>query len=96
MKPLSPSEIHKEAIESVPDCIISGFNKAILDNWNGSSAHFTISEVHNNIRAINDGVVPEYYWDIVKAKFKEAGWSKIDYDRPGYCETYETNYTFSK
>lgn len=35
------------------------------------------------------------HWMDFEPLFRRAGW-RVDYDRPGYCESYEPKFVFSK
>lgn len=97
VKPISPDEVVGKLEEAIPPNVIQAINNVIAKNWNGSSAHFRVSDVLdelNKLKAYDDLEIKSFPSNFTPI-YERAGW-KIDVDRPGYCESYETNWTFTK
>jgi len=96
--PISPDDINPLKAKNLPKEVFDGFNKLIVDNWNGRSAKFNQNEVAKLIASkmeisTND-VYDKKYLD-VEDIYREKGWV-VEYDKPGYCEDYKASFTFSK
>src|SRR3954470_22754707 len=97
VKPIKPSEVVDKMEETIDSNLLQAINNLIVKNWTGSSAHFAVSDVLNELNKLKE-------YDTLEIKsfsanfppvYKKAGW-KVDTDRPGYNESYETNWTFTK
>ncbi len=93
VRPLKPSEIVEAKKESIPDQVFEAFNELIAENWRGSSATFRLSEVHKLVNKKLGGC--KLGWLDVEPVYRKQGW-KVDYDAPGYNESYPATFTFSK
>lgn len=101
--PVSPYTIKKE-LKDFPDEVINGFNTVIKRNWNGSSARVDQDEVIDEIlsnykknlklKMTRKKLFDDHLLD-VEDVFRKAGW-KVQYDKPGYCESYSAYFIFSK
>lgn len=98
MKPISPQDIAatKEAI--LPDDVIDEWNKIIAEQFSGGSAEIEQSEIVARI-AKRMKVPREHVfkrgWVDIEELYRKAGW-RVEYDKPGYNETYEATFTFRK
>jgi len=94
MRPITPNE----AIKALPDEVIEAFNDLICENIDGKTAKITQNQAVDRITAKleipRDAVFKRGYLDIEDI-YRKAGW-KVDYDKPGYNETYEGFFTFTK
>lgn len=94
--PLSPKQLVSLKEKRIPDEVFEAFNELIAESWNGHSSNFTLRKV---VTRIVDKGIPrneifeKHYLDIEKI-YEKKGWS-VEYDQPGYNETYEANFTFS-
>jgi len=100
IKPSDVVELKRKVV--IPEKVFDAFNELIAKYWTGSSARFTQDEVMrlvlkkfartNNVtrRSVYDN-----RWLDVEPIYREAGW-KVVYDRPGYNESYEPTFAFSK
>jgi hypothetical protein len=99
MKPIKPSEVADKRSALIPDAIIACVNDLILAYWNGSSASFTQKDLMKAVVNKKIGITPheifeKHYFDFENI-FRKAGW-RVVYDKPGYNEDYEANFSFSK
>jgi hypothetical protein len=97
VKPISPNEIVGKKEQSFPDAVLEAFNEIIVGNYSQGQASFKQDDVIKLM--VKKGVkradiIPKGYLD-VEDVYREQGW-KVEYDKPGYNETYPATYTFSK
>lgn len=100
MKPISPNEVVEQKAAMLPDFVVVAANEMIAQTWKGSSAHFTQeSLIERILSSAPEGVTRgelfgKHYLDIEDI-YREVGWI-VEYDKPGYNESYEANFTFRK
>lgn len=96
--PIKPSQVQSAKNAKIPDAVIDAFNQLIIENWDGSSATIKQSQAVSRIletmkiprhKIFNDNLLD------VESLFRKAGWI-VDFDRPGYNETYEGFWVFAK
>lgn len=97
IKPISPKEITQE----LPEFVIIGANNCINKHWSelNRKSHFTQDELIAEILAVApDGITRrtlfDNNWLDIEPAYRREGWI-VDYDKPGYCETYAANFTFT-
>ncbi len=99
-KPITPDDVVLKKIETIPDYVIEGFNKAIAEKWNGRSS----TVLQKDVLKIIYGLMPEGTskhdlfrrgWTDVEPIFQAAGWI-VSYDKPAYNESYDAYFVFSK
>ena len=106
VKPITPKEVVGKKTSGIPDFVLEAFNMCIAKHWDGRSSNFTQNEVVENAienappEEQEDTVdlrrrIYENRWLDVERIYERAGW-KVEYDKPGYCENYEANFTFRK
>lgn len=97
--PVSPKEITKLKKTSIPEPVFEVINKLIAKYWNGFSATIKQKDIVwaliNTIQGSTSDSIRENGWLNFEDCYRAEGW-QIEYDRPGYNETYDAEYTFSK
>jgi hypothetical protein len=103
--PIKPSEVQGKKNETIPEPVFEAFNEMIVQEWDGRSANFTLKEVADlafkklkGTEEYQDMVRQTMYdkgWMDVEDAFRQAGW-KVEFDKPGYNESYDANFTFRK
>jgi hypothetical protein len=101
--PIKPDEVGKQKTARIPEEVFEAFNELIAQHWNGSSATIIQSEVANiaveklkvRMPEITRQTLFDENWMDVEESYRMAGWT-VEYDKPGYNETYEANFTFRK
>ncbi len=99
--PIKPNEVASvKAAKVIPELVFEAFNLCIARNWKGSSATVLQSDVVKEIvsRLPEGRTKQEIFdnnWLDVEDAYREAGW-KVVYDKPGFNESYEANFIFSK
>lgn len=101
--PIRPSEIGQIKLDRFPDEVIKAVNEMIALNWDGDQAMFRqedlVAKILENYGEANieqnRKKIYENNWLKFGDIYRKEGWN-IDYDRPGYNESYPATYTFSK
>lgn len=96
-KPITPAEVGKAKTAAMPQEVIAVFNELIAAAWDGHSAVVKQSDAADLIAArldISRGDVFNRKLLDVEPIFEAHGW-KVEYDKPGYNETYPATFTFT-
>ena len=109
IKPITPRQVVKQKAINIPDEVIKAFNDMIAKHWSGNYSEFKQEDVLNLIvdnflesgtynlptkEAIKLMIFAEHWLDVEEI-YRKSGWS-VEYDRPGYDETYPATFRFSK
>lgn len=97
IKPIKPSEI----VQIIPEWVIAGANECIKEHYREltKESHFTQDELvdfilKNAPEDVTSQTLFDNHWLDIEPIYRKAGW-KVEYDKPGYCETYDANFTFT-
>ena len=101
MEPIKPSEVVGKKREILPDAVVKVFNDLIVAKWDGRESLITQEEVVMQLTALD--IVQQYIFEKhllfhlldVEDIYRQAGW-KVEYNRPGYNESYKAYFVFSK
>lgn len=96
VKPITPAEIPSFKKGIIPDAVFEVFNELIAKNYSNGSARVTQSDVVNKLatRGISGSqIYAEKYLDIEEI-YEQNGWD-VEYDKPGYNESYGAFYVFT-
>ena len=95
MKPITPEEV-KNTRPEIPDEVISAVNKLLVKNSKGNVSRIVIFQ-KDIIRELENyhpsHVIFENNWLDFEKFYETAGWT-VDYDKPGYNETYSAHFIF--
>jgi hypothetical protein len=102
-EPISPDDVIKLKGKNIPQEVIEVFNTLIAKHWNGRSAILMQEEVIKEIlksfkaadKPMTRSILFEENYLEIDDLFRKRGW-KVEYDKPGYNESYEASWTFSK
>ncbi len=94
VQPIRPSEVAKQKKASFPDAVFEAFNEAIAANWVNGSSSFTQDEVVKLMVSKGLKNIFNNGWLNVEEVYEKAGW-KVEYDSPGYNESYSASFTFT-
>ena len=99
IKPISPDEVTIQKVKDIPDEVIECWNKAIAKKWKG---HGIITIQQKSIVTelaltmnVDRHQIFENGWLDIERLYRENGWN-VEYDGPGYNESYSAFFTFSK
>lgn len=99
VSPLSPSEIMENKCSSLPEFVIKAVNNLLKKSYNGRDAVIIQVDIIDEIRRLDPSVTREQIfknrWLDFEPAFESVGW-EIEYDKPGYNESYLANFTFRK
>lgn len=96
IKPLSKEEVKR--LKTIPDIIIKTVNELLIKNYrNNGKAIILQSEIVDIVSADPNGISRTDIFDNNYLDFEDLyramGW-KVEYDEPGYCESYEPRFIF--
>ena len=97
IEPIRPEECEEREL---PDFVIIGTNNCINKHYHNGTSHFLQNDLIDEILEVApDNVTRQMLFDKnwldVEETYRKVGW-KVVYDKPGYCETYKANFTFSR
>ncbi len=98
MKPITPDEASAWSMRSIPDVVIDEFNKIITEELRSGAAVVRQRDIARRISARMGVPVSRIYaegWLDVEDAFRAAGWT-VEYDKPGYNESYDPTFKFSR
>lgn len=97
VKPIRPAEVVNLKRSIIPDAIIEAFNELISENFDGKTSSFTEKKVVARIvkKGISSTEAYNNHWLDVEPIYRKEGW-KVEYDKPGFNESYEAIFTFIK
>ncbi len=97
VKPIKPQEIE----QAIPGFVIEGANECIQAHYTALSktSHFTQDELikyvlHFAPEGVTRNKLFKNNWLDIEPIYRKEGW-EVEYDKPGYCETYDANFTFT-
>lgn len=99
IEPIKPNDVIDEKLKSIPPEVIESFNEIIVEKFNGTESTFkqddVITKILNKLTNINKSDIFNKHWLDVEEIYRKIGW-KVEYDKPGYNESYAANFTFKK
>lgn len=98
VEPIKPGDVVAAKKKSLPDVVIETFNELIAKHWSGSSSKFEMHEAKEILMGRLD-CSGQYLFDNgymdIEDIYRAEGW-EVCYDRPGYNESYQATYEFSR
>lgn len=96
--PIKPSEALEKKAKDIPEEVFEAFNELIVANIDASGSatilqEDVIAKIKEKLRCT--GKTFKFDWLDVEPAYRKAGWS-VSYDKPGYNESYEASFNFSK
>lgn len=109
IKPILPDEVVSKKLEIFPDNMLESVNELIAKHWDGYSAHFKQKELEDLYLEKCKSKSTDVNFKIEKARqemydnhwmdfediYRNSGW-KVEYDKPGYNESYEATFEFKR
>lgn len=96
MKPISPNDV---VAPEIPDFVIDIVNRLIRQNYQSRRKCSVIEqrEIVKEIKALINiyGLEFDIKWLDFEEMYRNAGWN-VEYDKPGYNESYEATFKFTK
>ena len=96
-RPITPEEVRARRIDFIPSIIFETINTMICEKFDGKSATLRQNDILNEVCNECSGltrqeIFKKHYLDI-EPFYREQGW-KVEYDKPGYNESYPATFTF--
>lgn len=98
VEPIRPDEVSEAKKIQIPDAVFETFNELIAEKFSGNSAVIKQVEIMDRLKQkgyINRQLIFDSHWLDVEGIYQQAGWT-VDYEKPGYNESGEAFFTFSK
>lgn len=110
VKPMSPSEVLANKVHVLPPEVIRAVNQLLTERFDGHQARFNQEEIVNKIiymfadldtngrgGSVNctKEKIYEKHWLDFEPIYRQEGWV-VEYDNPGYNESYTPNWKFRK
>lgn len=101
---ITPGEVLDLKASQIPDEVFEAFDELIAKGYSGGSSTVVEKEVSLLIlkklkeaghRGMTQQKIYENHWLDVEAIYRQRGWS-VEYDKPGYNESYDATFRFSK
>lgn len=96
-KPIKPSDVVAAKARQIHPLVIDTFNALIVANWSHGrsviSQAAVMAELVNKHNINRQEVLSNNGLDIEDV-YRAAGW-RVEYDKPGYNESYEATFTFT-
>ena len=108
--PITPNDVSTQKEQNFPDIIIDTINKMIAQKWDGYQSNFKQKDIVTAMvsaiieckmfkgeesKAIARKMIFDNNWLDFEEIYRKSGW-KVVFDKPGYNETYEANFTFTR
>lgn len=94
--PIKPSEVDKRDV--IPQTVFEIFNVLITTAWDGTQAIVRQDDAADRISkdlGIPRADVFKFHYLDVEEAYRKVGWA-VEYDKPGFNETYPATYTFRR
>lgn len=95
--PIKPEEVLSLKKEGIPDEVFEVFNALIAQSFRGGQASIKLRDVVEMLegKGLKRDEAYQKGWLDIEGLYRKAGW-KVVYDSPGYNESYDAYYVFSK
>lgn len=99
-RPISPDEVAKMKVLSIPAEVIRVFNKLIVENYRNGCSVVLQRDVVERILGDCDIVttaqqIYDNHWLDIESSYEEVGW-RVEYDKPAYNEGYDASFKFTR
>lgn len=94
-KPLTPAEVMSSISQVIPDFVIDAVNYLLQKHYRGCTVTILQKDIEAEIKKRKGGIKFEDWWLDFEPVYEKAGW-RVKYDKPGFNETYDASYIFSK
>jgi hypothetical protein len=97
VRPIRPEDVANEKVKIFPDEVFLAFNELITQNFSSGYATILQDDIVNRMvsKGLNRSDIYKNGWLDVEDVYRKAGW-KVEYDKPGYNESYEPSFKFSR
>ena len=97
VKPIRPEEVLSKHQSTIPSLVVETINDMIVKNGRGGSIVLFQDDIVAQLvqKGLSRGDIFENGWLDIEGLYRSHGW-KVEYDKPGYNESYKPKFTFSK
>lgn len=97
VRPIKPSEVGERKASNFPGEVFEAFNEMIAAKFSDREATFTQKEVVALMvqKGLNGDEIFKKGWLDVEEAYEAAGW-KVEFDQPGFNETFTATFTFKR
>lgn len=94
--PLEPNEVAEAKQEQIPAEVFEVFNTLITENFSSGQAVVKQKDVVALMKEVGIDTAEAFKrgWLDIEEIYMKAGWD-VEYDKPGYNETYDAYFIFS-
>lgn len=95
--PIRPEEVSGRHQATIPSLVIETVNNMIVKNGRGGSIVLFQDDIVDQLvaKGLSRKHIFENGWLDIEDLYRSYGW-KVEYDKPGYDESYRAKFTFSK
>ncbi len=91
--PISPTEAASG--KHIPDEVFDAFNELIQEGSGVVRQKDVVARILAKMPAVDSNTVYQRGWLNVEGAYRAKGW-RVEYDKPGWDESYEAFFTFRK
>lgn len=95
-RPITPAEAATYKAKKLPQEVLEAWNKLIAQNFDGKVSRVLQADAVAAIQRATDctgGFIARAGWLDIEPMYEAAGW-RVEYDKPGYNESYPATFTF--
>lgn len=93
MPAISPKEVKKRKLSKIPEVVFTAVNSFLERGHRKIYQTELLAKLKTLAPEINSSEYFDNGWLDFEPKYRAQGWA-VEYDKPGYCETYDANWTF--
>lgn len=95
--PIQANEMKQRKADAIPSAVYEAINQLILKNFYRDSATVYQKDIVRILKeqGIASSTLFDNHWLDVEPYYEEAGW-EVEYDKPGYNESYDAYFVFRK
>jgi hypothetical protein len=97
-KPMSPDEVADRKTETIPDDVFEVVNAELAEKWTGNQAIILQKDIVHRVLKVRKDLTAKTFpfeWLDFEDSYRALGW-EVEYDKPGYNETYSAKFIFRK
>jgi len=96
VKPFSPDDVKANKVNVIPDEVIEAVNQLLTENFSDGRATIKQKDIVSRAKGMMRRATNfDNRWLDFEDVYRAQGWD-VHYDKPGYCETYDAFFEFTK
>lgn len=95
--PIRPEEVSGKHQATIPPLVVQTINDMIIKNGRGGRIILFQDDIMEQLvaKGLSRDDIFENGWLDIEDLYRSYGW-KVEYDKPGFNESYRANFTFSR